>query len=1209
MRINSRHHLFLLNSALLMTFGVGDVAFAADTPAQAGVPFGVPEPPAGAVKSRLRMPLAEIPGDPEVPADAARPEAVELPRQAMRRLEEARRLFAEQRFTETLTELDTVLRYNAEVLEAHRMAALAAMMTGNQQRAQASARQALELHALDAASLYVMGRLAEKDGAADRAMRHYRLALKGPARPDDRSYLLLTHYYLGLLLEGQGYFAAAVEQLQAFEDGVRELKGKEPDNPELATVVRVQRGQALLRLAKAQGYLGDYAGAADTLKTATAAVPHDQALRVEYVKMLARAGRMDAASESAVRLIADNEGDAAAVELLLELHRLAGTPEQAVEALAKIVDEQPDNVPLAMLYADALTAAGRRNQADLFLRDLLKRKPELDDIRWKLIQAQREARRPEAWLRLLAEALHNNPGDFARANAEIDLDSPENLRNLLTTGQKYFPGNEELAPVVDYLRGYMYDRLDDTEQARASFEKALERDAGFLPAAVGLGELYLRRARWQQAADILAKPATERDKPSSKLLTLLGRAHDGLDNYEAAIAAYNKAIETDARDPQPVLLLARLFERIDRHADAQRLYKTAVDLDEGNLVARESLVRSLLTVRRAAELGAALQQVKTMQRTAPNDPATTRAAALLELVTSQNPDRAAYMKVLGGLVKSHPDDIRSREDYAAMLFAGREYAAAREQLEAMLKLDPRNASGHEMLSLVLMKFLELDAAGAQFRQMLELHPNRQVWISNLAEYDLIIGNYDEAVDLWRRLLKLETARPMWLNYRIKLQQTYRMADRLDDARRDAAAWLEELGDEPGRNLMHWFLLAADLDAGDMDGYLGRCEKWLEAKPDDASIRGWYLGTERGLDVQELSRWIIQGQVPFTVISAQKFPRAGGLIGAGKGEEATVQALRWLAKSPQAEAGISMVLDALGGSGQEEQAIEMVNSALAGAESNQRLALLMRRQELFLQARRYDDAIAAAREVVVEARKQFDKQDLAALQIVYQLDMGLGAVFTRAKRYQDAVEHYSKLLADIQQLREGSGGAVAEQVKPIEKDILRMLAFTLQKQGKTDDSVARMQAALKLAPLDVGVNNDLGYTLADAGRDLDEAERMIRLAVGEEPRQAAYLDSLGWVLYKKGDFAGARDWLLRATAHDDGDDPVVWEHLGDARWRLGEKAEAVKCWKHSLARNETLTAEGTSDQGEDFVTRVQGKLDAATGGGEPKVAATSRPATE
>jgi tetratricopeptide (TPR) repeat protein len=120
----------------------------------------------------------------------------------------------------------------------------------------------------------------------------------------------------------------------------------------------------------------------------------------------------------------------------------------------------------------------------------------------------------------------------------------------------------------------------------------------------------------------------------------------------------------------------------------------------------------------------------------------------------------------------------------------------------------------------------------------------------------------------------------------------------------------------------------------------------------------------------------------------------------------------------------------------------------------------------------------------------------------------------------------------------------------------------------------LRAALDEAPDDATLHNDLGYLLADRGRRLDEAERLIRRAVeldrvdrrrkkellAEPEENAAYLDSLGWVLFRKGRLAEARDWLKKAAALPEGKgDPVVWDHLGDVSARLGETAAATAAW--------------------------------------------------
>jgi tetratricopeptide (TPR) repeat protein len=97
------------------------------------------------------------------------------------------------------------------------------------------------------------------------------------------------------------------------------------------------------------------------------------------------------------------------------------------------------------------------------------------------------------------------------------------------------------------------------------------------------------------------------------------------------------------------------------------------------------------------------------------------------------------------------------------------------------------------------------------------------------------------------------------------------------------------------------------------------------------------------------------------------------------------------------------------------------------------------------------------------------------------------------------------------------------------------------------------------------SNDLGYTWADRGENLVRAEELIRNAVKSEPDNQSYLDSLGWVLYKRGKFEEARKFLNEAIAPASLPDPVVLDHLGDVLYRLGNRDQAIKQWKRSEQR--------------------------------------------
>lgn len=109
----------------------------------------------------------------------------------------------------------------------------------------------------------------------------------------------------------------------------------------------------------------------------------------------------------------------------------------------------------------------------------------------------------------------------------------------------------------------------------------------------------------------------------------------------------------------------------------------------------------------------------------------------------------------------------------------------------------------------------------------------------------------------------------------------------------------------------------------------------------------------------------------------------------------------------------------------------------------------------------------------------------------------------------------------------------------------------------------LEDVLKEDPENTQANNDLGYLWADQGKNLEQAESMIHKALTAEPENPAYLDSMGWVLYMRGDYAGAVKHLRQATETKNGDDSTIFEHLADALDKLGKSAEALANYKKAL----------------------------------------------
>jgi len=115
--------------------------------------------------------------------------------------------------------------------------------------------------------------------------------------------------------------------------------------------------------------------------------------------------------------------------------------------------------------------------------------------------------------------------------------------------------------------------------------------------------------------------------------------------------------------------------------------------------------------------------------------------------------------------------------------------------------------------------------------------------------------------------------------------------------------------------------------------------------------------------------------------------------------------------------------------------------------------------------------------------------------------------------------------------------------PDEPGVSLELGGCRERAGNVDGAVAAGRDALKIAPDWAPALNFVGYVLADHDRELVEARKLIERALQKDPENGAYVDSYGWVLYRQGDLAGARDNLERAVRLTEGD-PVVREHLGD-----------------------------------------------------------------
>ena len=106
--------------------------------------------------------------------------------------------------------------------------------------------------------------------------------------------------------------------------------------------------------------------------------------------------------------------------------------------------------------------------------------------------------------------------------------------------------------------------------------------------------------------------------------------------------------------------------------------------------------------------------------------------------------------------------------------------------------------------------------------------------------------------------------------------------------------------------------------------------------------------------------------------------------------------------------------------------------------------------------------------------------------------------------------------------------------------------------------------LKLAPDFAEALNYLGYMWAERGEHLTEAKTMIEKAVKQEPENAAFLDSLAWVLFKLNQPKEALEFQLKALKFQKEPDATLHDHLGDIYAALNQSDKARAQWELSLS---------------------------------------------
>ena len=139
----------------------------------------------------------------------------------------------------------------------------------------------------------------------------------------------------------------------------------------------------------------------------------------------------------------------------------------------------------------------------------------------------------------------------------------------------------------------------------------------------------------------------------------------------------------------------------------------------------------------------------------------------------------------------------------------------------------------------------------------------------------------------------------------------------------------------------------------------------------------------------------------------------------------------------------------------------------------------------------------------------------------------------------------------------------ESNKPAIAEMYALLAdiYHTTKQDELSDNA--FEKGLSLDPLNSGILNNYSYYLSERGKKLDEAEKLSKRSLDIRPSEPTYLDTYGWIEYKKGDYEKAKTFVQKAIElAGPNADATLYDHLGDIYYKLNNKDKAEENWKKS-----------------------------------------------
>lgn len=742
-----------------------------------------------------------------------------------------------------------------------------------------------------------------------------------------------------------------------------------------------------------------------------------------------------------------------------------------------------------------------------------------------------------------AKAQHLSRGEAYLKEKKYQEASLE-FRNAIQIDEKLAPAHWGLAQA--------YEGLDRLQDAFAELKITIELDPNNLDARVRLGNYYLSPSKdpFVAEAERLAREVLDKDPNHieghilmGNVLFLQDRAHP-----ERALAELNRAIELDPKRIESYIALTRFYMNTKDANKTEETFRRALSIDSNSTVAHREYGKFLAQMNRPAE---AETEFKRAIETSPSDYESRFVLASFYLVNKQMDKAEQAYKDLAEVDKDRPDGRAVLADFYASI--GR-YPDAINTYQQLAAQYPDYVRARYRLGEIMLQNGDMGGANAQVAEALKKNEHDMQALLLRSRIRLQSGDPRGAIEDLKEVLKQQPNHQAGLYF--MAEANYR-AGQIEQARAFAGDLERFYPDYLPAKLMQIQLNLASGDAksalnlaNDLIDKLSKTAPSSELPPQLLAELRLKTLTSRGLAQLKLNNTkAARADLEAARDEAPNTPSVyNNLANVALIEKKTDEAASLYDKALSID---NTNYDALSGllyniyapQKHLDQAHARVDQAIAVAQNSSNKTLQASLH--FLKARVFD--FERNNEGIESELRQaiaLDDKYLAAYS-------ALGAFYANTNQQDRAIAEYRNVIAQNPQNTVSNATAYT------------LIGMLEDGRGNYDAAAENYRKALEMDENNVLAANNLAWLYAAHGKgNLDEAVRLAQGVVQKNPDEAGFVDTLGWVYYKKGLHAAAVEQLQKVVSKN-GNSPVYRYHLGMAFAGQGDKQNARRELEQAL----------------------------------------------